>query len=275
MRRASFDFRGLSLSYLEAGETNKRKLLIAHANGYAGGCYDYIIAALQADYHVCALDFAGHGESQGTLDFSSWNFFCDQILAFLDHKDWPACAAIGHSVGGGSLLRTAIKHSNRFSKIIAFDPVMLGFLAISYVKLFGNPMARTARGRRRVFKDKAQALKIFDRHPANRSWQRESVRAYVEYCIREKEGGAELCCDPQIESRIFSLVEYGHLFGIGKISAETHLVFPPHSNVCPAWIAGRIAARHPQSTTEHVAASGHLLPFENRAATVEIIKKHL
>ncbi len=275
MRRASFDFNGLRLSYLEAGEANPQKVFIAHANGYAAGCYDYIIQALSDDHHVCALDFAGHGESQSTLAFSSWNFFRDQVLAFLSHKGWNSCAAIGHSLGGGSLLRAAIEDSGKFEKIIAFDPVMLGFLSIAYVKLLGNPMARVALGRRAIFKNKEQALKIFDRHPANKSWEREAVKAYVEYCIREKDGAAELCCDPAVESRIFSLTEFSHLFKLGRIRGEVQLILPPRSNVCAPWVARRITGGHPRSRLERVPGSGHLLPFENRSLTLGIIKKNL
>lgn len=198
MRRAYFDFHGLRLSYLEAGEMHDRKLFIAHANGYAAGCYDYLIEALSADFHVCALDFAGHGASEGTLAFDSWDFFRDQITAFFAHKNWKHCIAIGHSLGGGSLLRAAIENSEQFEKVIAFDPVMLSFPAVIYVKLFGNPMARVALARRADFKNKEQALKIFSRHPANRNWEKGSVRAYVEYCIREtKEGGCTALLRPR------------------------------------------------------------------------------
>lgn len=275
MRRAYFDFHGLKLSYLEAGAAHTRKIVIAHANGYAAGCYDYIIAALSADYHVCALDFAGHGESQSTLAFDSWDFFRDQILEFLQHKGWSTCSAIGHSLGGGSLLRAAIEDSDKFEKIIAFDPVMLGFLPILYVKLFGNPMARVAASRRATFKNKEQALKIFDRHPANKSWERESVRAYVEYCIRERGGAAELCCDPKVESQIFSQTGFGHLFRLKRIRSDVRLILPPRSNVCSPWVARAVTAGNPTACMEIVPNSGHLLPFENRAQTLALVKKHL
>lgn len=276
MHRAYFDFHGLRLSYLEAGEKHNRKLFIAHANGYAAGCYDYLIKALSADFHVCALDFAGHGESQATLAFDSWDFFRDQITAFFAYKNWKHCIAIGHSLGGGSLLRAAIENSEQFEKIIAFDPVMLSFPAVIYVKLFGNPMARVALGRRADFKNKEQALKIFSRHPANRNWEKDSVRAYVEYCIREtRDGDAELCCDPAMESRIFSQAGWRHLLQLGRIRCEVQLILPGHSNVCPPRIATRVTAKHPRSAIERVAEAGHLLPFENRGLTLSLVKKHL
>lgn len=275
MRRSFFDFQGLRLSYLEAGEQNSRKLIIAHANGYAAGCYDYLIGALQADFHICALDFAGHGESESTLAFDSWDFFRDQIRALLAHKHWRRATAIGHSLGGGSVLRAAIEDSPKFEKIIAFDPVMLGFLPILYVKLFGNPMARTAAGRRSTFKNKEQALKIFDRHPANKSWERESVRTYVEYCIRDRGGAAELCCDPKVEGQIFSQTGFSYLFRLKRIHSDVRLILPPCSNVCTPWVARSVTGGNPTSRSEVVPNSGHLLPFENRALTLELIKKHL
>ena len=275
MQRGFFTFDGIRLSYLEAGAQNPRKLLIAHANGYAAGCYEYLVTALSDRYHVCALDFAGHGESEGTLNFSNWNFFSRQVLALADHLGWQSFSAIGHSLGGGSLLRAAEVDYRRFEKLVVFDPVMLSFLMILYVKLFGNPMAKVARTRRSTFASKEQALKIFSRHPANRSWERAAVAAYVEYCIRATEQGAELCCAPAVEAQIFSQTEFAHLFRLGSIACETHIVLPQKSNVCADWVARKIVRQNSQSGLHRIADSGHLLPFENRKLTLEILGRHL
>ncbi|MFO1472595.1 MAG: alpha/beta hydrolase [Turneriella sp.] len=275
MQREFFTFDGMRLSYLEAGTQNARKLLIAHANGYAAGCYEYLISALSDRYHVCALDFAGHGESESTLNFADWNFFSRQLLALGDHLRWQSFSAIGHSLGGGSLLRAAEADCRRFEQLVVFDPVMLSFLMILYVKLFGNPMAKVARTRRGVFSSKEQALKIFSRHPANRSWEREAVAAYVEYCIRQTEQGAELCCAPAVEAQIFSQTEFAHLFRLGRIGCETHIVLPPKSNVCANWVARKIVRQNSQSALHRIADSGHLLPFENRRLTLDLVNSLL
>lgn len=275
MRRSFFSFSGLRLSYLEAGNESLPKLFIAHANGYAAGCYEFIISHFSDRYHVCGLDFAGHGDSQSTLNFKSWNFFSEQILAFLDHKGWQRVTAIGHSLGGGSLVRAAQTQPNRFEKLVLFDPVVLGFLSITYVKLFGNPMAATALGRRADFRNKEQALKIFMRHPANRSWEKEAVKAYVDSCIKENSEGAILCCLPEVEAQIFSQTNYSHLFKLGRVRAETHIVLPPRSNVCPARVARRIVRNNEKSAMRRWPGTGHLLPFENRSLTLQIIDQAL
>lgn len=275
MQRQFFSFNGLRLSYLEAGAKHSQKLLIAHANGYAAGCYDYLIAALSERYHVCALDFAGHGESQSSLAFQNWNFFSNQLLALMDHLGWQTAIGIGHSLGGGSLLRAAEADAKRFNQLIVFDPVMLSFLMILYVKLFGNPMAKVARARRATFSSKEQALKIFSRHPANRSWERDAVAAYVEYCIRATEHGAELCCSPEVEAQIFSQTEFAHLFKLGRIQCETHIVLPPKSNVCADWVARKITQNNRESGIHRIPESGHLLPFENRKLSLDTICRYL
>lgn len=272
--RRYFSFRGLKLSYLEVNPKAKQKLLIAHANGYAAGMYTYLLKALGRRYHACALDFAGHGSSEGTLDFSSWNFFRDQILAFVEHKGWSKLTAIGHSLGGGSLLRAAQLNATIFDRIIAFDPVILNFAAVTYVKLFGNPLARAALTRRASFTSKEQALKIFLRHPSSRHWQRESIEAYAEYCIRETPGGARLCCDPQLEAKIFSQADYHHLFHLRRITCPVHFILPPKSRVCPLRMARRIARHHPNSSIDIVPASGHLLPFENHALALSLVRQY-
>lgn len=275
MQRSRFTFRNLRLSYIEANPQQDKKLFIAHANGYAAGMYDYLIEELSRRYHVCALDFAGHGESQSTLEFSSWNFFREQILAFFEHKGWQKVTAVGHSLGGGSLLRAAQADAGIFEKIIVFDPVVLNFAAVLYVKLMGNPMAATARARRADFKNKEQALKVFLRHPSNRSWQRESVEAYVKYCIRDTEKHAELCCSPAVEAQIFSQAEFGHLFKLGRITCETHFVLPTKTFVCPDRVARRIARNNPKSTIDVVPGTGHLLPFENHGLALALVGRYV
>ncbi|MBV6492422.1 MAG: putative aminoacrylate hydrolase RutD [Turneriella sp.] len=273
MKRRFFQFQNLQLSYLEAGEQHPQKVLIAHANGYAAGMYGYIVEALKDNYHVCAIDFAGHGESQASLDFNSWNFFRDQVVSLIEHKKWKSCIGIGHSLGGGSILRAAIDAPSRFTKIIGFDPVVLSYLVVVYIRLFGNNMAKTARNRRAVFKSKEQAYKIFERHPANKSWQKESVRAYVDYCIEETSEGARLKCSREVEAQIFSLNEWAHLRKLHQITCEVHLVLPEKSHVCPHTSARRITKGNPLSTVEHVPHYGHLLPFENHALVLELLKK--
>lgn len=275
MERRFFSFRDLKLSYLEAGEQHPKKVLILHANGYAAGCYGYIIEALAATHHVVALDFAGYGESEGTLDFSSWNFFRDQVFALLDDKGWSSCIAIGHSLGGGSLLRAAEMDSRRFAKIIALDPVLIGWLKTTYVKIWGNPMAKVALGRRSVFKNREQAFKIFDRHPANRSWDKRSVHDYVEYCIRETGDRAELRCAPEIEARTFSIAEYGALLKLKRITCETHFILPVRSGVIPRHAWRKIVGNNVASTCDQLPGVGHLFPFEKRELVLQILSKYI
>ena len=274
MTRNYFNFNNIRLSYLEINPGSEKKILITHANGYAAGCYEYLQKELGKEHHVCALDFAGHGASEATLDFDSWQFFRDQVLAFLDHKKWSKCSGIGHSLGGGSLLRAAQVDKDRFEKIIALDPVMLGFLKVTLVKLFGNPMAKVALNRRSVFKDKKAALKIFQRHPANRSWQNESVVSYVAYCLKDTEDKAVLCCPPAVESQVFSQASYEHLFHLNEIKCEVLMVLPEKSEVIPQWVAKKITANHPGSKI-HSVKGGHLFPFEDHVQLINLIRQGL
>lgn len=275
MQRRYFSFTNLKLSYLEAGEANERKILITHANGYAAGCYSYIIEALAQTHHVVALDFAGYGESEGMLNFSSWSFFRDQVFALMEHKGWKTCTGIGHSLGGGSLLRAAEINAARFDMIIALDPVLIGWWKTTYVKIWGNPMAKVAKGRRHTFKDKDQALKIFHRHPANRSWDKQSVHDYVQYCIRETEDGAELCCAPEIEARTFSIAEYGALTKLNQVKCETHFILPVRSGVIPRHVWQKIIRNNSASTCDILPGVGHLFPFERHDLVLQTLNKYL
>ena len=84
-----------------------------------------------------------------------------------------------------------------------------------------------------------------------------------------------LCCLPEVEAQIFSQTNYGHLFKLGRIRAETHIVLPPRSNVCPTRVARRIVRNHEKSSVIRLPGTGHLLPFENRQLTLDTIAKFI
>lgn len=271
LSRQYFEFRGLRLSYLEGGPSTAPTIVFAHANGYAAGCYSYYLRRLAGEYHVVALDFSGHGNSESTHDFENWYFFRDQLLALIAHLRAPKIVGIGHSLGGACLLRTARIRPDLFDQIIALDPVILNVASVIYMKLFGNPLYKPASRRRNKFASPNLIRRAFGRF----GWQEEVFEDYLNSCFRPAEGGLELCCSPQHEAKVFSQSDFASLWHYRRIRTRTRFLLPLAHQVCTPRAAARIAAGHPGSTVESLPGAEHLFPFINPVLTLSRISAAL
>lgn len=278
MFRKTFPFRGLILSYIDTDPDSATKpaILLCHANGYSAYTYRFYVEELRKTHRVLALDFAGHGESQSTLEFGNWFFFRDQVLALIEFENLRDLVGIGHSLGGASLLLSSYKAPHRFKKVIAHDPVVLSFLKVTYSRIAHNPMAKVAIKRRREFKDLDTVRKIYKRTPSFSGWDEEIYGDYIESCFRVEENGkALLRCAPEIEAKIFDSVSYLSLYHYGNIKTETHLTIPEPHEVCSPSGAKRIVSGNRNSTLEIWPGSNHFFPFEQKNKTLERILKAL
>ncbi|TGK18310.1 alpha/beta fold hydrolase [Leptospira kmetyi] len=274
MLRKTFSFQGLNLSYIDTDSNSSTKpiLLLCHANGYSALTYKFYIESLRNTHRVIALDFAGHGESEGTVNFKNWYFFRDQILALIRHENLENVVGVGHSLGGASLLLSSYHSPEKFKKVIAHDPVALDFLQITYSRLFHNPLAKVAIKRRREFKDLDTVRKIYKRTPSFSRWDDTIYEDYIQSCFRIGENKqALLRCAPEIEAKIFDSVSYLSLFQYGRIKTETHLTIPNPYEVCSPSGARRITSGNKKSTLEIWPGTTHFFPFEEKQKTLERI----
>jgi len=285
MQRKSFTYKNLSLSYLDSQDTktiNKSKntkaetIIITHANGYSAQTYSYYISKLHSlGYRVLALDFSGHGSSDSTLEFTSWDFFRDQLLALIEYEKISSVIGIGHSLGGAVQLRTAIKRPEIFKKVIVFDPVVANLFMAIFVKVLQNPLAKGAIKRRKDFKGLKVIAKAYRRHPSFKYWNENIFNDYLQSCFKDTKNGVTLCCLPEHEAKVFNMIELKALFQYKKIEVETHIVIPQKYQVCSPRFAKKIISNNKQSTFTAISDFTHFFPFENPEWTLNKIKELL
>ncbi|ARB96970.1 alpha/beta hydrolase [Leptospira interrogans] len=276
MLRKTFNFQGLNLSYIDTNSKSKPTILLCHANGYSAFTYKFYIESLQNSHRVIALDFAGHGESDSTLNFRDWYFFRDQVLSLIENENLNNVIGIGHSLGGASLLLASYHSPDKFKKVIAHDPVTLNFLQITYSRIFHNPLAQVAIKRRREFKNLDTVRKIYKRTPSFSRWDNGIYDDYIQSCFRlGVNGEAILRCAPEVEAKIFDSVSYRSLFQFGKIKTETHITIPDPHEVCSPNTAKKIISGNIRSSLEIWPKTSHFFPFEEKHKTLDRILRVL
>ncbi len=90
---------------------------------------------LNHGYRVIAHDRRGHGRSSQTADGHDMNHYADDLAALATHLDLRDAVHVGHSTGGGEVVRYLARHgADRVAKAVlisAVPPLM--------VKTAGNP----------------------------------------------------------------------------------------------------------------------------------------
>ncbi|MCC5813998.1 MAG: alpha/beta hydrolase [Leptospira sp.] len=277
MIEKTLPFHKSNLVYYDS-QTPGKTIIFAHANGYSAHCYRVYWEKLIPNYRVIGLDFAGHGKSGYTLDFDNWLFFRDQILEILN-KELPrgeTAIGIGHSLGGASSLLSLKEAPNLFEKVIALDPVVIGWRMTTLAKIFGNPLAKGAVSRRKNFNSLKLVERAFKKFPAFSHWDEEIWQDYLSSCFRTMEDGTvSLCCDPSVEAKIFSLSSYRVFMRFYGIRGETHIAIPEKYEVCSPRLARLITKKNPKSSVEIWKDATHFFPFEWKEKTWQFIESKI
>ncbi|MGB5975866.1 MAG: alpha/beta fold hydrolase, partial [Cyclobacteriaceae bacterium] len=106
------------LSYKDMGEG--KPLVILH--GLFGSSDNWVTVGreLAKTYKVYLVDMRNHGDSPHS-ETHSYDSMGEDVLAFLDEHNLERPLVIGHSMGGKAAMNFAVKHPDRFEKLVIVD----------------------------------------------------------------------------------------------------------------------------------------------------------
>ncbi|MDU0353068.1 alpha/beta hydrolase [Paraglaciecola aquimarina] len=113
---------GGQVHVIETGERQNKTLILVHGLGYSG-LRDWldVIASLEADYHIVALDLPGFGESDSTSLQLAPERYADLLKWLIPQFTKQKVTVIGHSMGGAISLRFTATYPNMVEKLIMVD----------------------------------------------------------------------------------------------------------------------------------------------------------
>jgi len=202
----SFQSTGARLCYFEWGERGNQQVLLLHATGFHGRCWDQVIEALGVGYHVYAVDMRGHGRSEKVAPYI-WETFAQDVSELVEHLNLNEAIGVGHSMGGHCLTQVCATHPGAFQRLVLIDPVIFEPDAYATDRYRGfegaedHPVSR----RRNHWENWEEMYERFkDRSPFS-LWRDEVLRDYCRYGVlpRADGDGYELACPPIVESSVY------------------------------------------------------------------------
>jgi pimeloyl-ACP methyl ester carboxylesterase len=112
----------MKLHYLDWGNEDAPPLLLVHGNRDHCHNWDWVAQSLRDEYHIIALDFRGHGDSEWVQGSSYGHSEYIYDLAQLIHQQNLApLNIIAHSLGGGVALRYAGIYPENINRMVVIE----------------------------------------------------------------------------------------------------------------------------------------------------------
>jgi pimeloyl-ACP methyl ester carboxylesterase len=250
-------------------------VLLSHPTGFHGKVWAPVADRLvAAGRHVWSFDFRGHGNSDAPDPDGgaySWDGFASDALAVVAHlglagdRRFVAC---GHSKGAAALLLGEVRTPGTFPRIWAYEPIIFpvdGVQALGEAPADDFPLARSARRRRNEWASVEDAYDAYASKPPLSSMTPGSLRAYVEYGLRDRgDGVLELKCAPEVEARVYSMAPRNGVWAVlPEVRAEVVVACGETSTDIGPELAERIALRLPHAHVEVWPGRGHFGPQED------------
>lgn len=116
---------GVRLHYLDYGRAGRAPLLCLHGGAAHAHWFDFVASGFTPDYHVCALDQRGHGDSAWVQPPAyTYEDYASDLAAAVEKLDLRDFVLVGHSMGGMVSLVYAATHPGRVAQLVVVDTTM-------------------------------------------------------------------------------------------------------------------------------------------------------
>lgn len=266
---------------------SERFVLFSHATGIAALSYKNVLQrwADEIGVNIFTFDARGHGENiQDTKEAYKngmakipWLLCEDLKTLFSSLKEkFPGLWSLaGHSLGGWLSLYAA--QEVEVDHVVLLDMPLLpptsAFLwaaACLFQQRGIHPLSKPARRRKRLFRNRKQALIAFKRNPFFRHWAEQHIEHYIDANFQtQMDGSLKIKHDPEWEADLFESQPALHTPLFLKMNSEKRkqvrieLIAGSESKICDPRAIRYFHQFFPRTRWLVVPQGGHMFPFEN------------
>ena len=255
------------------------RLVLAHANGFAPGCYRTLIGLLRSAFRVATFAARPLWGDADPAAVRSWLPLADDLVRLLEARDESEVVGVGHSLGGVLTALAAATGPGRFTALVLLDPVVFsGRRAVlwGWMKRLGLgsrfPLARGARRRRDRWPDLESVRESWQGRAMFRGWDPRAREDYLEASVAEAPDGTWVLRYPRAwEARIFEICPHDLWPRLRRVETPTLVVRGAASDTLLPGAAARMAREMPRATAVELPGTSHFLPMERPAEVARLI----
>jgi pimeloyl-ACP methyl ester carboxylesterase len=240
---------GVTLHALHHGSSTAPGLVLLHGGGANAHWWDHLAPTLAKDFHVVALDFRGHGDSDHP-DALEPGAFQSDLEALLAHLDAPDAILIGHSMGA----HVAFHHAGgggRTRAVVALECSRGGGRS-------ERRRARLALAARRTYASREEAVRRFQFLPAAPAAAEHLRVAIADHSVREESDGR---FGYEFDARWFGLPVRTPP-DLASIRCPVLLIRGAESRLLTADGAAELIERLPDARLVEIPQAGHNVQIE-------------
>jgi pimeloyl-ACP methyl ester carboxylesterase len=241
-------------------------VVFCHATGFHGRYWDPACRRLAAHFRCIAIDLRGHGDSVLPVGASvEWHGMADDVLAVVDALALgPGLRAVGHSMGGASIVIAELARPGTFARAWLCEPIIVPPEGWPVERPEGpNALAEAARRRREVFASREEAYERYAARPPFAACDPEALRAYVQHGFRDlPDGTVILKCRGAVEAAVFEQSRHDAFERLGVVQTEV-VVAASGDGQPPALAASLVAGALPNGRLEELPELTHFAPMED------------
>ena len=258
-------------------------ILFCHAASFHGRCYDRIINEALHGFHVIALDFRGHGQSQQHPPPYRFRWFGEDVLQLIETLNLPKdnLIGIGHSLGGYALTLAAVKAPRRlFQSLLLLDPVI--FSPSFYGGLDDDTFdADFIRRRKSQWSSVEEMIARLEKREPFLRWPKDVLRDYCTYALDKN---YKLSCVPdgeasiykssiQSDSNIYPLIEKSKFINDIPIHIVRSSLSLNQAQLKASPTAPDLVKLFKKGRDTLLKDSEHFFPMEQPELTIDLVKE--
>ncbi len=262
-------------------------LHFAHANGYPPKAYSSLLEHFTGQYQVMAMYQRSFWSGVNPDTLINWEPFAADMSRFMDEQGLSGIPAIGHSLGGTTTLRLALRQPDRFSVVVLLDPVLF---PPSFSQLWSrffhsglayrmHPMARTTLRRRRVYPDRQAIFASYRQKSVFARIDDPGLWSYVKaISVERQDNQVELIISPEWEARIYvtaAISDRSIWNDLAGLKPRLLVIRGEHSNTFSAYTVRLMQKKLPKMSFVNLPEAGHLVPLEQPHKVAAIITEFL
>jgi len=254
--------KGLRLHAAHWGREEAPPLVLLHGGGANLHWWDHLAPELARYFHVVALDFRGHGDSDHPEALEVGAFDRD-LEALQRHLGAPEFALVGHSMGAHVALRHAATSPN-VRKLVLVEP------SVGATRR-ERRRSRLALAARRTYATRAEALARYRFVPTTPGAPERLRAAIAGHSIRREDDGRFAF---KFDPRWFGLpAPEGPQ--LSDIRCPCLVVRGADSTLLPSAGARELVEQLPHAQLAEIPGGSHNVHLEEPAAVLEAIRIHL